>query len=122
MASSAAYLSQAAQQTVTELDEVCRAKYAAISGKAHTSLKLVYKGNLSEDLMERYARMRAREMAVGYTLLGPHRDDVQILLDGKEARLFASEGQQRACCGCHAPCGMGSSASDRGRDASHAHG
>lgn len=29
-------------------------------------------------------------------LVGPHRDDVQILLDGKPARLYASQGQQRS--------------------------
>lgn len=95
MASSAAYLSKQRHQAVAELDQLCCARYAAITQSTHT-LKLVYKGNLSENLMERYAQMRPREVAVGYTLVGPHRDDVQILLDGKEARLFASEGQQRA--------------------------
>jgi len=29
-------------------------------------------------------------------LVGPHRDDLQILLNGKPARLFASQGQQRS--------------------------
>ncbi|MDR3540814.1 MAG: DNA replication/repair protein RecF [Desulfosporosinus sp.] len=29
-------------------------------------------------------------------LIGPHRDDVQILLDDKPARLYASQGQQRS--------------------------
>lgn len=29
-------------------------------------------------------------------LVGPHRDDLQILLDNKPARLFASQGQQRS--------------------------
>ena len=29
-------------------------------------------------------------------LVGPHRDDVHILLDGKPARLYASQGQQRS--------------------------
>ena len=29
-------------------------------------------------------------------LAGPHRDDLQILLDGRPARQFASQGQQRS--------------------------
>jgi len=42
-------------------------------------------------------RERAREeQARGTTLTGPHRDDLDLLLDGKPARLFASQGQQRS--------------------------
>ena len=37
-----------------------------------------------------------REIAAGVTLFGPHRDDIKIILNGKEARLFASQGQQRS--------------------------
>ncbi len=39
---------------------------------------------------------RAREIAAGATLHGIHRDDIEIYLAGKEARLFASQGQQRS--------------------------
>lgn len=38
---------------------------------------------------------RADERARGTSLVGPHRDDVVFLLDGKDARSFASQGQQR---------------------------
>ena len=31
------------------------------------------------------------------TKTGPHRDDVEILINGKSARLFGSQGQQRSC-------------------------
>jgi len=42
-------------------------------------------------------RERAREeQARATTLSGPHRDDLEILLDGRPARLFASQGQQRS--------------------------
>ena len=30
------------------------------------------------------------------TLFGPHRDEVKILLDGKDTRIFSSQGQQRS--------------------------
>ncbi len=37
-----------------------------------------------------------REIAAGTTLYGPHKDDIEVLLDGKSARLYASQGQQRS--------------------------
>jgi len=38
---------------------------------------------------------RGREIARGQTLSGPHRDDMELLIDGHDARAFASQGQQR---------------------------
>ena len=37
-----------------------------------------------------------RECAFGSTLFGPMRDDISVYLSGKEARYFASQGQQRS--------------------------
>ena len=37
-----------------------------------------------------------REIGAGSTLWGIHKDDVEILINGKSARLFASQGQQRS--------------------------
>lgn len=37
-----------------------------------------------------------REIAAGTTLWGIHKDDIEILLNGKSARSFASQGQQRS--------------------------
>ncbi len=42
--------------------------------------------------LERALSPRARR---GQTLVGPHRDDLSIELDGVEARTFASRGRQR---------------------------
>ncbi|GBC92141.1 DNA replication and repair protein RecF [bacterium HR15] len=41
--------------------------------------------------------VESEEIRRGMTLVGPHRDDFLILIDGHEARLFASQGQQRTC-------------------------
>jgi DNA replication and repair protein RecF len=41
--------------------------------------------------------VQAEEIRRGMTLVGPHRDDFRIRIDGYEARLFASQGQQRTC-------------------------
>ncbi len=39
---------------------------------------------------------RAEEVARGISLVGPHRDDVEVLLAGRPARTAASQGQQRS--------------------------
>jgi DNA replication and repair protein RecF len=44
---------------------------------------------------ELVARWRREEYRRGVSLVGPHRDELQILLDGCEAKVFASRGQQR---------------------------
>jgi DNA replication and repair protein RecF len=44
-----------------------------------------------------YAKMRQRERELGATAVGPHRDELVLLLGGKELRMYASDGQQKAC-------------------------
>ena len=36
------------------------------------------------------------EMAAGYSLIGPHRDDLEVLVGGREVSRFGSAGQQRS--------------------------
>jgi DNA replication and repair protein RecF len=42
------------------------------------------------------ARRRHEERRRATTLVGPHRDDITLLIDGHDARVFASQGQQRS--------------------------
>jgi len=46
-------------------------------------------------LLEALARECQREVRLGQTLVGPHRDDLAIEIDGSDARIFGSRGQQR---------------------------
>ncbi len=46
--------------------------------------------------ISKYTENTEKEISAGITLYGPHRDDIKILINGKEARLFASQGQQRS--------------------------
>jgi DNA replication and repair protein RecF len=36
------------------------------------------------------------EINAGYSLIGPHRDELEILFDGRDIRQFGSSGQQRS--------------------------
>lgn len=39
---------------------------------------------------------REEDFRSGYTNIGPHRDDFDIIINGKKAKIFASQGQQRS--------------------------
>ena len=61
---------------------------------ARYASKLV--GLSAEDIEARLLAGRARDLASQSTQLGPHRDDVVLELEGREAGSFASQGQLRA--------------------------
>lgn len=50
---------------------------------------------IAEDLALGFERIIDKELELGYTCLGPHRDDIVFKIDGKDCRAFASQGQQR---------------------------
>jgi DNA replication and repair protein RecF len=57
------------------------------------------KGDLSryaEVFAERLALRLTAEIAAGHSLIGPHRDDLEILSDGREVARYGSAGQQRS--------------------------
>lgn len=57
------------------------------------------KGDLTdyERLIAERLEMRAQaELVSGHSLIGPHRDDLEITLNGREIRKFGSSGQQRS--------------------------
>lgn len=57
------------------------------------------KGDLSDYkalLTERLNLRVQAELASGYSLIGTHRDDLEILFDGRDLRTFGSSGQQRS--------------------------
>jgi DNA replication and repair protein RecF len=51
---------------------------------------------LATQLAETLASQRATDARRGTTHAGPHRDDLQLLLDGRELRSYGSAGQQRS--------------------------
>lgn len=57
------------------------------------------KGDLSdyEALVAERLKLRLQaEINSGYALIGPHRDELEILFDGRDIRAFGSSGQQRS--------------------------
>lgn len=52
--------------------------------------------NYAELFAERLQYRYLAEIAAGYSLIGPHRDDLEIRFDGVDIRAFGSAGQQRS--------------------------
>ncbi len=77
------------QQRLFEREEVTIRYVSALEGK----------GDLEdyESLLAERLRLRLQaEIASGYALIGPHRDDLEILFDGRDIRTYGSSGQQRS--------------------------
>jgi DNA replication and repair protein RecF len=50
---------------------------------------------IEEQLRDALVRRRRAELDRGLTLVGPHRDELQLMIDGLDARYQASQGEQR---------------------------
>lgn len=73
--------------------------YPAVSGGPQ-KVQITYRSLVGEAtepaaLVAALERARPVELRRGQTLVGPHRDDLAIELDGVDARAFGSRGQQR---------------------------
>ena len=67
--------------------------YAAVAGEGET-VGLEYKSHLNDGTMQEHlASTRERDLLLGYTTRGIHRDDLELLLDGYPMRRTGSQGQ-----------------------------
>lgn len=48
-----------------------------------------------QSMLDRLEATRPQDIARGSTQVGPHRDELAVRIDGREARLYGSQGQQR---------------------------
>jgi DNA replication and repair protein RecF len=77
------------EQRLFEREEVTIRYVSALEGKGDLE---DYESLIRERL---HLRLQA-EMASGYALIGPHRDELEILFDGRDIRTYGSSGQQRS--------------------------
>ncbi len=58
-------------------------------------IDIYFSPGAAEDFAKDLAESREKELRLRQTVVGPHRDDVDLFVDGMPANSFASEGQQR---------------------------
>ena len=82
-------LNQVLDRHVFGREEIFLSYVSSLEGKGDLN---DYEGLIAERLQLRLPA----EIAAGYSLIGPHRDDLAILFDGREMRVYGSSGQQRS--------------------------
>jgi DNA replication and repair protein RecF len=79
---------------VERIAPVAAAAHTEISGSGE-KLDIFFTPGNEPDFAAHLARSRPQEERLRQTVVGPHRDDVDLFVDGMAAQEYASEGQQR---------------------------
>lgn len=92
----AAIISRYRDEYVKKLDVKVRDLIEDMTaGRERVELRYSEPGSF-EEYSECFTQNVDKEIRAGTTLYGPHKDDIAITLNGGEARIFASQGQQRS--------------------------
>ena len=86
---------QLRRQLMPRFSPLATGAYQRMAGGAD-QLRLAYLPSVKEDFAVELSQSHARERVLRATLVGPHRDDLQLLMDERPAIHFASEGQKRS--------------------------
>ena len=108
LAAEAAEISAQRIQFIKRVGNIVSTCFEDMTGKKE-SVEIIYRGSASlvgdeyfdkELVKEKYISLLSssheREIALGATLWGVHKDDIEIKLNSKNARAYASQGQQRS--------------------------
>ena len=97
----AAEIAEKRQEFIRELSPLAAERHAYLtdgaekleiySEKKYPATKEEIEKKLNEEFAENYER----DVRLGFTASGPHRDDLKILIGGEEARVYGSQGQAR---------------------------
>ena len=97
MASSAMVLYKMRRELIEQTKEPLLEKVRLFSSQTE-SAAIEFQLGFSPDVqayLQQLKKMRAKEQILGFTLHGPHRDDLSFSICEKPARTFASEGQKK---------------------------
>jgi DNA replication and repair protein RecF len=104
LAQSAAAVLESRRAAAEDIKPAARELYVELAERG--TLDLEYRdtsesdGRTGPELVEHFARLYEdslqRDLERGRTTMGPHRDDLDVVLDGREARWYASRGEQRS--------------------------
>ena len=86
----------ARERLVADLEDPVGSVYARLAGAGGRVLvQQGYTRSWEGDLFDALAASRTDDLRRGVNTVGPHRDDLLLQIDGREARTHASQGEQR---------------------------
>ena len=88
-------LMQLRRALLPRISPLARLAYRRIAGD-HEELRIEYASAVKQDFATELAKQHSRELTHRTTVIGPHRDDLQLLINNQPAAQFASEGQKRS--------------------------
>jgi DNA replication and repair protein RecF len=88
-------LTEAREQLLDQLLPRIRAHYDRLAGRA-AEASARYRRSWTGQLLDALADARQADLARGVTSVGPHRDEMELLVGGLPARTHTSQGEQRS--------------------------
>ena len=67
----------------------------SIEHNSTVDLSIISKNAIEKSFIQQLYSNREKDLQMGSTSIGPHRDDMTIKINGMDARTYASQGQQR---------------------------
>ena len=101
MAAPAAVIVAARKKVIAMLSELAADTYRGISGRETEEFQAGYHSafreteNVEEEFIRLMRENREEDLRLGITSAGPHRDDLNLSLNRKNMKVFASQGQIR---------------------------
>lgn len=83
------------QRAMQRVDELASTTYAEIAGGAKRLTVRLERSHAGSGLADALAATRSEERARSVTVVGPHRDDVAVQLDGHSVQAYGSRGEAR---------------------------
>ena len=78
-----------------KLNKISSKKQNELTG-GKDALEIIYKPNCTENqLQQKLKKNQQRDILLGTTQVGPHKDDILFLVNGKDVKQYGSQGQQR---------------------------
>ncbi|HEX4218625.1 MAG TPA: DNA replication/repair protein RecF [Acidimicrobiales bacterium] len=95
LAAAGGALADAREALTRRLQPLATEHYARLAGE-RGPVVLAYRRSWDGDLEQALAASRTDDLRRGVTLVGPHRDDLELLLGGLPTRTHSSQGEQRS--------------------------
>lgn len=94
MIEAGAYVTKVRQKLVSQLEPLIGHAQQAVSHQPE-QISMSYQSGVGDDFRAALEASRERERRQRQTVVGPHRDDLVLSINGLDAAEYASEGQQR---------------------------